>query len=65
MMLRMSVLLASMWTLLRSRADEARADERGITTLEMVVIGLGLFLLAGGVVLVITNAVESRTDQIK
>ena len=37
----------------------------GLSTLEVVVIGLGLFLLAGALVAVITVAVNSRMNQIK
>lgn len=40
-------------------------DERGSVTLEMVVIALGVLLLAGAVVAVITTAVNSRVNQIK
>lgn len=50
----------------QSRLDRTRGSgDEGMTTLELVVLGLGLFLLAGAVVAVITGAVNSRTSQIK
>lgn len=52
-------------TFLKTRADEARKDERGIGTLEMVVIGLGLLLLATAAIAVIKAAVDSRLNNIK
>lgn len=56
----------------RSRADalasrlrgDARADDAGLSTLEVVVIALGLFLIAGVAVAAITTAVNSRISQI-
>ena len=44
---------------------EARRDERGLGTLEMVVLGLGLFLAATALIVVITQAITTRSDQIK
>jgi len=52
----------------RARLREARAGGRGedgLSTLEIVVIALGLFLLAAGAVVVIRSAAQSRLDQIK
>ena len=39
--------------------------EAGVSTLEMVIIALGLMAVAGVLVAAITAAVTSRTDQIK
>lgn len=72
-MLRIYVLVAAAMvafhsqaiTFLKTRADEARKDERGIGTLEMVVIGLGLLLLATAAIAVIKAAVDSRLNNIK
>lgn len=50
--------------LLIARMHQRKKDERGIGTLEYVVIGLGLFLLAGALIAVITMAVNSRMNQI-
>lgn len=47
------------------KMKEARRDERGLGTLEMVVLGLGLFLAATALILVITAAITTRSDQIK
>jgi hypothetical protein len=48
----------------KRRLTDAASDESGISTLEVIVIALGLFLLAGAAVAVIANAVNSRTAQI-
>jgi peptide subunit release factor RF-3 len=48
----------------RAQAIRSRPDA-GLGTLEMVILGLGLFTLAGIVVAVITTAVTSRTVLIK
>jgi hypothetical protein len=42
-----------------------RRGERGSVTLEQVVIGLGLFLLASALIAGIAAAVNSRIGQIK
>ena len=39
--------------------------EAGLTTLEITIIGLGLFLIAGIAVVVLTSATQSRLDKIK
>lgn len=39
-------------------------SEEGLGTLEMVIIALGLFTLAGLAIGVLTGAVQSRLDQI-
>lgn len=64
-MLRIYVLLAAFMFMTKERAAEAKKDERGVTTLELVVIGLGLLLLATAAVAVIKLAVDSRLDSIK
>ena len=68
-MIRLFALVATAYYMFQQstlqRLEKAKNDERGMTSLEMVVLGLGLFLLAGVVVAVVTAAVKSRTDQIK
>lgn len=68
-MIRLFAMGATMYYLLQQstlqRLKQAKKDERGMATLEIVVIGLGLFLLAGVVVAVIVAAVNSRTAQIQ
>jgi hypothetical protein len=52
---------------LRSRFDELREADReaGLSTLEITVLALGLFLLAGVAVLALTNATNTRLNKIK
>lgn len=50
---------------LQGRVEDSRNDERGLGTLEMVVIGLGLFLAAGAAILVFTGAIDTRLEKIK
>jgi hypothetical protein len=52
---------------IRSRFDEAGdADgDAGLSTLEITVLALGLFLLAGVAVLALTNATNTRLNKIK
>lgn len=68
-MIRLFAMVATMYYLFHQstlqRLAQAKEDERGMTTLELVVLGLGLFLLAGAVVAVIVAAVNSRTAQIR
>lgn len=48
--------------------DRARGDadqEAGLSTLEIAIIALGLFLIAGVAVLAITNATNTRLNQIQ
>lgn len=45
-------------------APPGRPRDAGLSTLEIVVIALGLFLIAGALVAVITGAVNSRLNQI-
>lgn len=45
--------------------DQARKDERGLGTLEMVALGLGLFLAATAAILVFTRAIDLRLKDIK
>lgn len=50
----------------QSRLQRTRGSaDAGLTTLELVVLGLGLFLLASAAVVAITAAVNSRISQIK
>ena len=47
----------------RVRAADDR--EAGLSTLEIAIIALGLFLIAGVAVLAITNATNTRLNQIQ
>ena len=48
----------------RRRQWQSEPDA-GLSTLEITVIGLGLFLIAGIAVVVLTGATQSRLDKIK
>lgn len=50
-----------------SRLELLRRQDReaGLSTLEIAIIALGLFLLAGVAVLALTTATNSRLDQIQ
>jgi hypothetical protein len=51
---------------LSARRQRMLADrEAGLSTLEITIIALGLFLIAGIAVAVLTNATQGRLDQIK
>ena len=54
-------------TALASRRQERREQDRqaGLSTLEITVLALGLFLIAGIAVVVLTSATKSRLNQIK
>lgn len=47
------------------RTRQGRGPEAGLSTLEITIIALGLFLIAGIAVAVITGATNSRLDQIE
>ena len=49
-----------------NRLDRLRSQDRqaGLTTLEMAILGLGLFLIAGVTVAVITAAINARLNRI-
>jgi hypothetical protein len=50
----------------RSRLARMREDSQaGLSTLEITIIALGLFLIAGVAVLALTTATNNRLDQIK
>ena len=51
----------------RSRLARMREQDRqaGLSTLEIAIIALGLFLLAGVAVLALTTATNSRLNQIQ
>jgi hypothetical protein len=52
-------------TRLNARRQRMLVDrEAGLSTLEITIIALGLFLIAGIAVAVLTNAAQSRLDQI-
>jgi hypothetical protein len=52
---------------IRNRFEQARGADRdaGLSTLEITVLALGLFLLAGVAVLALTNATNTRLNKIK
>lgn len=56
--------LLTLLTGIGSRLRHVREDE-GVSTLEMVIITLGLIAVAGLLVAAITAAVTSRTNQIQ
>ena len=71
----MDAMIGATFILLRLQAAQARAafkarrraqeGEAGVSTLEMVIIALGLMAVAGLLVAAVTVAVTRRTDQIK
>lgn len=71
----MDAMIGTTFILLRLHAAHARAafkarraaqqGEVGVSTLEMVIIALGLMTIAGLLVAVLVSAVTSRTNQIK
>ncbi len=51
---------------LSNRRQQMLQDrEAGLSTLEITIIALGLFLIAGIAVAVLTNATQGRLDQIQ
>ena len=59
-------LVAMFGAQLKSAAESRRLDdESGATTLELVIISLGLIAVAAMLVVAITAAVQSRTNQIQ
>lgn len=52
---------------LAARHQQLLAEDReaGLSTLEITIIALGLFLLAGVAVVVLTSATQGRLDKIK
>ena len=53
-------------TALSTRRQQMLQDRQaGLSTLEITIIALGLFLLAGIAVAVLTNATQGRLDQIQ
>ena len=63
----LTTLTASTTSKLRSRFEQLRDDDNdaGLSTLEITVLALGLFLLAGVAVLALTNATNTRLNNIK
>lgn len=57
----------SVKTTARPRLAQLREQDRqaGLSTLELTVLALGLFLIAGIAVLALTKATQGRLDQIK
>lgn len=64
-MIRFIAYLVTSMFMLRTRMEHARRDERGLGTLEMVIIALGLFLIATAAIAVITGAINTRINQIQ
>lgn len=48
-----------------ARRRRSAADDAGVSTLEMVIIALGLMAVAGLLVAAVTAAVTSRTNQLQ
>lgn len=63
-MFRLATTLLSLAATSLTSAVRRTGGERGSVTLEQVIVALGLFLLAVGVVAGITAAVNSRLAQI-
>lgn len=59
-------LLSTTTAAAHNRLGRLRSQDReaGMTTLELTILGLGLFLIAGIAVAVITAAVQGRLDRI-
>ena len=57
----------SVKTTTQTRLAQLREQDRqaGLSTLELTVLALGLFLIAGIAVLALTKATQGRLDQIK
>ena len=55
------------WSGLSTRRQQLLGQDReaGLSTLEITIIALGLFLIAGVAIVVLTNATQSRLDQIQ
>lgn len=63
-MLRIYASLTTLVRVGRERALARRHDEAGLTTLEWVILALGLFMLAGTAVVMVREAVVSRLGRI-
>lgn len=62
----LGILLVGVYTdRARARIRDTLRDDRGASTLEMVIIALGLLTVAGILVAAITAAVKSRADQLQ
>ena len=59
-------LLSSATDSAHNRLEQQRSQDRdaGLTTLELAVLGLGLFLIAGIAVAVFTAAIQGRLNRI-
>lgn len=64
-MLRIYVLVAAAAFMLKEQIMSKPRDERGLGTLEMVVIGLGLLLFATAAIAVFKGAIDTRLEKIK
>lgn len=65
MLVQLHGLASTAATAARRRLEQIQDPrDAGLTTLEIVVIALGLFLIAGVAVVVIRQATQSRLDQI-
>lgn len=62
----MIVVLRLQYLLFTTSLSERRSrDDEGASTLEMVIIALGLMAMAGLLIAALTAAVTNRTDKIK
>lgn len=66
MQITLLTLIDHVTTGVRARRDQLRAKDRqaGLSTLEITIIALGLFLLAGAAVLALTTATNNRLGRI-
>jgi ABC-type antimicrobial peptide transport system permease subunit len=70
-LITLQLVLQALTDTTKARGDQAlrrvrtRDSEAGLSTLEITIIALGLFLIAGIAVAVLTGATNSRLDQIE
>lgn len=70
-LITLQLVLQTLTDTTKARGDQAlrgvrtRDSEAGLSTLEITIIALGLFLIAGIAVAVLTGATNSRLDQIE
>ena len=67
-LIALQILTASLTRRARSGVHRRLGDvdrEAGLTTLEITIIALGLFVLAGAAVLALTTATDTRLNQIR
>lgn len=63
-MIQLYATVATAWFHVSHAATDRRRDDRGVTTLEIVIIALGLLGLAVAAIAAITTATQSRINKI-